>query len=823
MADGKVVIDTALNTDALKSGIRGLKTEFGGLSSVVKKLGGVLAAVFTIKALVDFGKQAIELGSNVEEVQNVVDVAFGDMAYKIEAFAETSIQQFGMSRLAAKKTASTYMAMARGMGMNEEAASDMAISLTGLSGDVASFFNISQELADTKLKSVFTGETETLKDLGVVMTQANLKAYALQEGINKDISAMSQAELVGLRYRFVVDQLSLAHGDFARTSDSWANQTRILSMQWQEFMSIIGQALIKVLAPVVKVLNAIVSSLIAMANTFNAVVGSLFGGADTQIQQTEQNASGVGAAIANSANEQESLTDATKKTAKAQKKVLAGFDELNQLSSGGSSGQSSGSGGGSVAMPDVSGVASSFSAAVNLEPDEWAMDWVEELKASIESGDWTGAGALLAEKLNGVVEGLNPEENGKRLGEKLDNAFHIAYGFVTAFDFGAIGEKAAAGINKMIGSIDFGTVGALLVRGLTGISDVLYGFFGGLDWGLLGKSIGDFLRNGIQSLSGWWQSKDWVSIGTEIYESLVDFFANLDPLALAISIAELVGSAILGFGGMIGGFFAGLGADIRDYFVNTIGPAFQDYIGEQVEWFRTNFIEPVANFFSTLGENIIGFFQNAWNSIVAVWVGASTWFYATIIEPIAGFFSGLWNGITERAVAAGANIRGAITNAVEGMKTALAAPIEAIMGFLGKVIDMAVKAKDALVDFFKAGSSENQKMIIRNTPGLTQRQISGAMPRVAQVSIPALAKGAVIPPNREFMAVLGEQKSGTNVEAPLKTIEQAVENVLSRRGGGTKDITLHLSAGRGFVRGLKLELDRESQRRGVKLVQGVMG
>jgi len=342
----------------------------------------------------------------------------------------------------------------------------------------------------------------------------------LQEGINKDISAMSQAELVGLRYRFVVDQLSLAHGDFARTSDSWANQTRILSMQWQEFMSIIGQALIKVLAPVVKVLNAIVSSLIAMANTFNAVVGSLFGGADTQIQQTEQNASGVGAAIANSANEQESLTDATKKTAKAQKKVLAGFDELNQLSSGGSSGQSSGSGGGSVAMPDVSGVASSFSAAVNLEPDEWAMDWVEELKASIESGDWTGAGALLAEKLNGVVEGLNPEENGKRLGEKLDNAFHIAYGFVTAFDFGAIGEKAAAGINKMIGSIDFGTVGALLVRGLTGISDVLYGFFGGLDWGLLGKSIGDFLRNGIQSLSGWWQSKDWVSIGTEIYESL---------------------------------------------------------------------------------------------------------------------------------------------------------------------------------------------------------------------------------------------------------------------------------------------------------------
>lgn len=94
----------------------------------------------------------------------------------------------------------------------EDAASDMAITLTGLTGDVASFYNISQDAAATKLKSVFTGETESLKELGVVMTQANLEQYALSKGISKSISAMTQAELATLRYaasavvRFVAHQ-----------------------------------------------------------------------------------------------------------------------------------------------------------------------------------------------------------------------------------------------------------------------------------------------------------------------------------------------------------------------------------------------------------------------------------------------------------------------------------------------------------------------------------------------------------------------------------------------------------------------------------------
>jgi len=163
----------------------------GGLKAVVGKLVGAVAAAFAVQKVVQFGAACIELGSNVAEVQNVVDTAFGDMAWKMEQFADSAITSYGMSELAAKKTGSTYMAMARGMGIAEDAASDMAIALTGLTGDVASFYNITQEEADTKLKSVFTGETETLKELGVVMTQANLQQYALAHGMNANIDRKS--------------------------------------------------------------------------------------------------------------------------------------------------------------------------------------------------------------------------------------------------------------------------------------------------------------------------------------------------------------------------------------------------------------------------------------------------------------------------------------------------------------------------------------------------------------------------------------------------------------------------------------------------------
>jgi hypothetical protein len=204
------------------------------------------------------------------------------MADEVNAFAETALTSFGLSSLQAKQFASNFMAMSNSMGIGAEDGKNMSLQLTALAGDLASFYNVSQEVADTALKSVFTGETETLKKFGITMTEANLSAFALSQGITKSYSAMSQAEKVALRYNYVLSTTAQVQGDFARTSDSWANQVRILKQQWIELLAILGQGVEKILKPVVKVLNTILSSLIAVGNS----IAKVFGGKITNKTET---------------------------------------------------------------------------------------------------------------------------------------------------------------------------------------------------------------------------------------------------------------------------------------------------------------------------------------------------------------------------------------------------------------------------------------------------------------------------------------------------------------------------------------------------------
>ena len=138
-----------------------------------KRVGAVVASVLSITALAAFGKSCIELGSDLQEVQNVVDVTFGSMSGRVDEFAKNAANAFGLSETMAKKYMGTYGAMAKSFGITGQASHDMSAAITGLTGDVASFYNITQDEAYTKLKSIFTGETESLKDLGVVMTSTH--------------------------------------------------------------------------------------------------------------------------------------------------------------------------------------------------------------------------------------------------------------------------------------------------------------------------------------------------------------------------------------------------------------------------------------------------------------------------------------------------------------------------------------------------------------------------------------------------------------------------------------------------------------------------
>jgi hypothetical protein len=214
---GEISLDLVVNKNNFDQQMVGIK-------GTAKKAALAIAAAFSVKKLADFSKQCIKLGSDLQEVQNVVDVTFTSMSGQVDKFAQNAAKQFGLSETMAKRYTGTFGAMAKAFGFSEKEAYNMSTALTGLAGDVASFYNISQDEAYTKLKSVFTGETESLKDLGVVMTQTALDQYALQNGFGKTTQAMSEQEKVALRYAFVQQQLNTAAGDFSRTSGS--GQTR---------------------------------------------------------------------------------------------------------------------------------------------------------------------------------------------------------------------------------------------------------------------------------------------------------------------------------------------------------------------------------------------------------------------------------------------------------------------------------------------------------------------------------------------------------------------------------------------------------------------
>ena len=373
-ADGSVIIDTRMDTTGVQNGVSAIKQSFNGLGSAVKKIGLLIGGAFAVGKLVQFGKECVELGSDLAEVQNVVDVTFTTMSDKVNEFAKNAMTSAGLSETMAKQYVGTFGAMSKSFGFSEAQAYDMSTALTQLTGDVASFYNISQDLAYIKLKSVFTGETETLKDLGVVMTQTALDQYALANGYGKTTSAMTEQEKVALRLAFVQKQLSAASGDFIRTSDSWANQVRVMQLQLQSLKATVGQGLINIFTPVLKVINILLGKLATLANAFKSFTELITG------KKSSGQTSGSGAGLAGTdaiadtadqygqaADNAEQLADANKDNATATKKAnketknyLSSLDEVHKVTSTGSDSSStpsssSGSGGTGSSLPSAVG------------------------------------------------------------------------------------------------------------------------------------------------------------------------------------------------------------------------------------------------------------------------------------------------------------------------------------------------------------------------------------------------------------------------------------------------------------------------------------
>lgn len=375
---GQIGLDLVINQQQFNK-------QLGGIQNLAKKTGKMLAGAFAVKGLTSFAKDCIELGSNLTEVQNVVDVVFPTMNKKVNEFAQNAASTFGLSETMAKKFTGTFGAMANAFGFSEKESYKMSTALTGLAGDVASFYNISQDEAFTKLKSVFSGETETLKDLGIVMTQTALDQYALANGFGKTTSAMTEQEKVALRYAFVQQQLQNATGDFSRTSDQWANQIRILSLQFDSLKASIGQGLINLFLPIVKVINTVLGKLMTLANAFKSFTAMIMGkktsGVSASLDKTATSAGKVSNSLNNATSSANKLNKSTKKVGDTAKKTakkisgLMGFDQINKLT------ETKGSSGSKSSTPS-SGTGSAGSGASGGTVDMGSLPKGEDEKAT---------------------------------------------------------------------------------------------------------------------------------------------------------------------------------------------------------------------------------------------------------------------------------------------------------------------------------------------------------------------------------------------------------------------------------------------------------
>lgn len=259
--DGTLQFDTRIDQSGFDKGVDSLKTKAQAMIENVTgvALGNIGANLFQagMQKLVETVKEGVGLASDLEEVQNVVDVTFGQGAAQIEEFAKTASTAFGLTELQTKQFSGTIGAMVKSMGLTEAEALDMSTSLVGLTGDMASFYNLDHETAFEKIRSGISGETEPLKQLGINMSVANLEAYALTKGIKKAYDEMSEAEKVQLRYGYIMEQTTDAQGDFVRTQDSYANQVRVLQNNLDTMAANIGSALIPMLTSAVSWMNSL--------------------------------------------------------------------------------------------------------------------------------------------------------------------------------------------------------------------------------------------------------------------------------------------------------------------------------------------------------------------------------------------------------------------------------------------------------------------------------------------------------------------------------------------------------------------------------------
>ena len=521
---------------------------------------------YGLRGIFDWLKEAVTIGSSIVEVENVIDTMFGDLGKDYEdlsgliyKWADTTIDTFGVSELAARQYAGKIMAMFNSSGFDategmRDQAAKMSMNLVQMAGDLASFYDINVDEAMTKIQAGLAGMNRPLRSLGINLSVANLQAFALSKGITQSWQSMDQATQMLLRYEYLVEATQYAQGDFAKTSQTFANQVRLLSLNFQVLSSAIGQGLISAVAPAISWINTLIRRLIQAANAFRTFMFTIFGkaigaakGVVNELAGYADDAADSLGGIGDSGGGLGGAAKSAKDLAK-QLSVLP-FDELNQLAKdtdaagGGGGGGGGGAGGGGLA--DLFG--DSLLDASELDGSEIAdaiSEWGQKIKNAFRANDWTELGDVLAEGLNRGTQKLNEFLDWNTWKDKV-------LGFIHPFQ---------ETINSMMDSIDWPLVGETFGKGLNTITYTLDEWFKGFEWknfgidlatamnSLLdewdapafGKMIGDKFMIAWNAFSGWVSTFKFDELGTKIKDVIINSMNTIDWATVGTSTADFL-------------------------------------------------------------------------------------------------------------------------------------------------------------------------------------------------------------------------------------------------------------------------------------------
>ena len=597
-------LSSALNTYS-RSTTKAKKHTF----SLASAIGKVYATYWLLFRAFGKLKDAIDISSQLTEVQNVVSTTFGEYSGLVDQMASTSITELGMSELTVKQIASRYQAMGSAMGFARGEMADMSLELTRLAADMASFYNVEQKDVAEDLAAIFTGETRPLRSYGIDLTQATLAEWAMKQGLDANIQSMSQAEKAMLRYQYVMANTTAAQGDFAKTSNTWANQTRILAQNFQSLGSIIGGVLINAFKPLVSGLNSVMSAVISTAETIANALGAIFGWTIEIFPSgsvADDYTSGLDGVADSANNASGGLGNAADK-AKELKRALMGFDEIEKLpddtGSSGSGGSGGGSGGGGAGSGNGSGGATAAIVPTESLFEKYKSDikTLEQLGEYISDsltkamnnikwskiyGKAINFGTGLASFLNGLI---SPELFGATattIANSLNTALFALNSFGDTFEWDEFGLSLAESVKVFFKDFKWNLAADTFNTLADGILTSILTAAEKTDWAYLGGRIVVFI-SGIN-----WKNLFW-KIGQIIWEVINGAIETAATVFEADGIENKIAGVILGlkflgigatFGSKVWGVITKsiLGKGVTDLAAKTIGSHISKSIGDSL-------------------------------------------------------------------------------------------------------------------------------------------------------------------------------------------------------------------------------------------------